>query len=250
MDRPVRVRVAQERDWTAPASPLWFCFEAAVYKLLVEWDVMKMAVDGGWSDGDPYFERTKVVDDALANFALRAQAGGVDPQELADFLVDTMEDRFNAEIDAPMCAPLSQVVVRIFEESRTGTTTGLRHVLGDAGFEAAANEKQPLALISVPITMDQQVVASSADAGADSSQTNDQSAAASASSSDASAPAAGASEDKMQAEADNEAGTGAQQQQEEDDGWTTIPTKRRSNRVRNTYTVQATSNEDTSMQED
>lgn len=41
MDRPARVKIAQERDWVTPQSPLWFCFEAAVYKLLVEWDVSK-----------------------------------------------------------------------------------------------------------------------------------------------------------------------------------------------------------------
>mmetsp|Transcript_14451 Transcript_14451/g.27960 ORF Transcript_14451/g.27960 Transcript_14451/m.27960 type:complete len:239 (+) Transcript_14451:39-755(+) len=216
MDRPARVKIAQERDWVTPQSPLWFCFEAAVYKLLVEWDVMKMAVEGAWSDSDPLYSRTKIVDDALANFAARAQTGGVDPEDLTEFLVDTMEDRFNAEIENNMCNSLAQVICRIFEESRNGTTTGLRHILGEPAFEAAGTEKQPLALLTVPVLPQSAPPAAPAPA-----------------------PGTGAQASDEQQQQQQQQGEGATQAAEEDDGWTTIPT-RRSNRVRNSYTVQNT----------
>lgn len=42
-DHQLRVRLVQERQWKAPAVELWPCFEAAVYKLLAEWDVRARA---------------------------------------------------------------------------------------------------------------------------------------------------------------------------------------------------------------
>ena len=41
-DRHIRARLAQDRDWATPTQaqlPLWPCFEAAVVKLLAQWDV-------------------------------------------------------------------------------------------------------------------------------------------------------------------------------------------------------------------
>jgi len=139
MDLAQRRRVLQERDWTKPAgATLWPAFEATVLKLVIDWDVMRAAVEGDWSDSDPYYERAKMVDDALANFADRARGGGnVTVDDLNSFFVGSMDDRFNADVEPAAVEPLAVVMSRIYDEVRQGTTTGIRHVIGDAVAQAA-----------------------------------------------------------------------------------------------------------------
>jgi hypothetical protein len=131
-DREQRQRVFEARAWAAPRTPLWGGFEGAMVKLLAEWDIMRMAVGGGWSDDDPYWRRARVVDAALQ----RLCAGKFgDPYDVAEFLVDEMESNFNAEIEVDQSLGVSRILCKIADEVQAGNTTGCRFILGDAVFE-------------------------------------------------------------------------------------------------------------------
>ena len=136
-----RARVKNERVWNTPnfalsKFQLWPVFEAVVVKIIGEWDVMQMATTSRWCDGDEFYERAKIMDDALANFSKRwIDEKMVDASEITDFLVDSMEDRFNAELEDDTASSVARLLVKLFEEACSNTTTGMRHILGEQMFE-------------------------------------------------------------------------------------------------------------------
>jgi len=205
-------RVLEERDWTPPSiTPLWVAFEAVVNKIIIEWDVMKMAVEGGWSDGNPYYERAKMIDDALANFCHKATTKStLEPIEVSNFLIGEMDDRFNAELEMASAAPVATVLVTVFNEVNNNVETGIVQVLGQDICKMIINEGPRFNLLDYIEKVE-----------SDSKFTAEQ---------------------LMQQQADREkqlleqqqqqqqTQLSAEQQAEEDDGWTTVSTKKRSDR--------------------
>jgi len=110
-----------------------------------------MAVEGNWSEHDPLLMRAKIVDDMLANFAERvaSQVGSVDCEDVDEFLQNTMDDRFNAEIEKEMCTPLTSVLVKLYAELIANDATGMQYVLTEPVFETVLREKQPMGLTGV-----------------------------------------------------------------------------------------------------
>jgi len=109
-------RIANHRDWEAPTQlEMWPAFEAVVIKSTSEWDVMKMAVEGGWCDGDPIKQLMRCIDDLLANFAEKIRGNkSIEVEEIINFLVGEMDDAFNAEVESSSAYPVSASFEKLF----------------------------------------------------------------------------------------------------------------------------------------
>lgn len=121
-------------SWKAPTSEAWAPFAEAVAFTVSDWDVLKMAMDGGWGEGNPLNLREKLLDDLLANFAERWIKGKeVEPDSVNTFLLESMDDLFCAELEDSMAWPLSKVVCTLYKECTQGEMKGVNFILEKFG---------------------------------------------------------------------------------------------------------------------
>lgn len=122
-------------DWTAPTHPLWMDFRVCIECVVQEWDVLRSAVDGGWGDGNPRQNEAKLLDDLCANFAHAWIANKpLAAIEVTNFFVGTLDDLFDCDIDSGVVTPVSQLLVRLYDEVTRGVDTGIKTV--QARFDA------------------------------------------------------------------------------------------------------------------
>ena len=73
----------------------------------------------------------RIVEDLIVNFAETwTDNRAVEVDQIDSFLTNTFADFFDADI-AGTTTNLSRVLVRVYEECRSGQDTGVRHILGN-----------------------------------------------------------------------------------------------------------------------
>lgn len=92
---------------------------------------------------DYYVDR--VLDFLLANYAERwLENRSVKPDSVSDFLVDTLQSHFDADIDASVCFPVAKLMTVLFDETRLGVLTGVTHVLGEEHVQHIMSDQHKL----------------------------------------------------------------------------------------------------------
>ena len=119
-------------DWSPPSNaPAWEPFARAVRTVIWAWDLVERAVDEHWGSGrSPRDSVETLVEDALANFADRwKEQKRVDADEISNFLVMTLDDLFNADVEFGVVFPVGRVLSVLYGEAFRGELKGVNHVL-------------------------------------------------------------------------------------------------------------------------
>jgi hypothetical protein len=89
------------------AMNLWAPLAGSVRRVLERWDVLMMAVDQGWGEYDGEKCRDRLISDCILNFEERwATRAPIENEEITNFLILTMEDLFDADVDFAVAFPV------------------------------------------------------------------------------------------------------------------------------------------------
>eukprot|EP00924_Labyrinthula_sp_SR-Ha-C_P003752 snap_masked-scaffold_3-processed-gene-3.48-mRNA-1 protein AED:0.99 eAED:1.00 QI:0/-1/0/1/-1/1/1/0/115 len=90
-------------------------FNACIKRVVESWDVLKRAVDEDWGDYDALRCKERLVEDLQINFKeALVKKKKIYWQDLQSFLVETMDEFFNADVEHTAARPLAKILEELY----------------------------------------------------------------------------------------------------------------------------------------